>query len=400
MKIKIRVPSWFLSPTVMILGALVLVSAAVSGLRFAKGIGAVSNLSNAYPWGFWISFDIYTGVALGAGAFTMAAVVYIFNLKRFLPLVRPSILTGFLGYSMAVVALLVDLGRPERIWHMLIYQNHHSFLFEIGICVMTYTSVLALEFAPVLLEGFRLQKVAHWLHHWLTLPLVILGVVLSTLHQSSLGSLTLLMPEKLHPLWWTPFLPLLFFVSAVTAGLGMVIVETSLTGRALHRPPETDLLSDVAGWAPYAAGLYLALRFGLWAYEGKLGLLFEAGSFSLLAWAEVILIGFAPIALFARKSVRSSPAVLVAGALSIVLGVVLNRFDTSWLALGGRLFYQPYVPNWMEVSVSVGLVAAGVLAFLYVALHFPLFEEPEAEAAEAETHRVAAPRGLEAVTGD
>ncbi len=375
MKITVRVLPWFRSPAVMVMVALALLSAGVTGLRFASGIGAVSNLSNAYPWGFWISFDIYTGVALGAGAFTMASVVYLLDLSRYRPLVRPAILTGFLGYAMAIAALLVDLGRPERIWHMLIYQNHHSFLFEIGMCVMAYSTILALDFAPVLLEGFRLERMARWMHRWLTLPLVIFGVVLSTLHQSSLGSLALLMPEKLHPLWWTPVIPLLFFISAVTAGMAMVMLEAHITAWSLRRPLEIGLLRDVARWVPYAAGLYLALRFGQLAVERKLGLLLMRDGYGLLAWAELCLIGVVPIALLAWRPVRASPHRLLAGSLSVVLGVVLNRFDVSWLALGGRLFYVPYLPNWMEVFVSVGLVAAGVLAFRYVALHFPLFVE-------------------------
>ncbi len=395
MKITIRVLPWFLSPAVMLMAGLALLAAAVSALRFAGGIGAVSNLSNAYPWGFWISFDIYTGVALGAGAFIMASAVYILDLKHYRPLVRPAILTGFLGYAMAIVALLVDLGRPERIWHMLIYQNHHSFLFEIGICVMTYSSILALEFAPVLMEGFRLEQVAHWMHRLLTLPLVIFGVVLSTLHQSSLGSLSLLMPEKLHTLWWTPILPVLFFVSAVTAGMATVILEAQLSAWALHRAPETRLLRDVARWVPFAAGLYLALRLGQLAFENKLSLLFLGDGYSVLAWVELGLIGLVPLALFTWRTRQASPARLLVGALAVVAGVVLNRFDVSWLILGGRLFPQPYAPSWMEVAVSVGLVAAGVLVFRYVALHFPLFAE------EAEHHHGAGePAELAPASGD
>ncbi len=189
---------WNFRPLVWVLLTLMGVAFVVAMIRFADGIGPVSNLSNAYPWGFWISFDLFTGVAIGSGAFVMAAIVYIFELKEFQPLVRPSVLTGFLGYIMVVIALLVDLGHPERIWYMLIHFNHTSVLLEIGICVMSYLTVLAIEFAPVIFEGLKWEKWAHLLHKYI-MPFVILGVVLSTLHQSSLGSLLLIQPEKLFP---------------------------------------------------------------------------------------------------------------------------------------------------------------------------------------------------------
>jgi Ni/Fe-hydrogenase subunit HybB-like protein len=378
MKIKIRIPDWMLSPGVMTLVFLASTGILISLIRMIVGIGPVSNLSDAYPWGFWISFDIYTGVALGAGAFTMAAVVYIFDIKKFTPLVRPSVLTGFLGYAMVAVALLVDLGRPENIWHMIIYQNHTSFLFEIGICVMTYLTVLLLEFIPVIFEGFRLINIVHFFHKWLTIPLVILGVVLSTLHQSSLGSLTIIMPEKLHPLWWTPFIPILFFVSSVTVGFAMVIVESELSAHAFNRGLEINLLKDVASWIPYGSGLYLFLRFAQMAYEGKLGYLFSSGHYSLLFWMEMLLMGIIPILMFTQKKVRESPNGLLYGAASVVVGLILNRFDVSWIALGGRIFDQSgYVPSILEVLVSVGLVAAAMLVFRYIALHFPLFVNDE-----------------------
>lgn len=257
-------------PVVLILGALVVIGVSVALIRFAFGIGAISNLNNSYPWGLWISLDLLCGVALGAGAFTMAAIVYIFNLKQFRPLLRPSILTGFLGYVMVIIALLVDLGRPERIWHMIIYQNGHSVLLEIGLCVMLYTTVLALEFLPVLLERPNWQKPLRILHS-ITMPLVIFGVVLSTLHQSSLGSLYLIMPAKLHPLWYTPLLPFIFFATAVGVGLGMIIFESSLSSRAFHRGLEIHLLSKLARAIPFVMSFYLLLRFGDLAVEGKLG---------------------------------------------------------------------------------------------------------------------------------
>jgi len=397
MKIKIRIPDWMLSPGVMILVALAGVGILISFVRMVVGIGPVSNLNDAYPWGFWISFDIYTGVALGAGAFIMAAVVYIFDLKKFMPLVRPSLLTGFLGYAMEAVALLVDLGRPENIWHLIVYQNYTSFLFVVGVCVMVYLAVLLLEFLPVIFEGSKLVGVVHFFHKWLILPLVIVGVVLSIVHQSSLGALTIIMPSKLHPLWWTPFIPILFLVSAVVGGFGMVIVESEISARAFKRGIEVNLLKVVASWIPYGSGLYLLLRFGQLTVEGKLGYLFTSGYYSLLFWTEIMLIAIIPIVLFSQKKVRESPNGLLYGSLSVVLGVVLNRFDVSWIALGGRIFDTTgYVPSISEVLVSFGLVAASVLVFRYIALHFPLFVDEE----EFEEQETAYERAHPAKAGD
>jgi Ni/Fe-hydrogenase subunit HybB-like protein len=377
--LRLNIRSLRPTPGVLVLGTLVVVGLAVAMVRFAFGLGAISNLNNSYPWGIWISLDLLCGVALGAGAFTMAAIVYIFNLEQFRPVLRPSILTGFLGYVMVILALLVDLGRPERIWHMLIYQNGHSVLLEIGLCVMLYTTVLALEFAPVLLERFRLEKPIHILHT-ITLPLVILGVVLSTLHQSSLGSLYLIMPEKLNPLWYSPLLPVFFFLSAVAVGLAMVIFESWVSSRAFHRGLELHLLSRLAQAIPYVVGFYLLLKFGDLAVEGKLSLLLQGGLIGILFWLELLAGAVVPMVLFSLRVVRQSQKGLLIGALFVIGGLILNRFDVSLLALH-HLGGQSYVPNWGEFAISFGIISAGILAFGAVAKFFPLFENAETDGA-------------------
>src|SRR5512141_838204 len=192
-----------IGPVPAVLLALMATGAVVAVIRFTYGIGAISNLSNTYPWGFWISFDIFTGIAISSGAFLLAAAVYILDLKQFRPLLIPSLLTALLGYVMEVLALMVDLGRPERIWHMLIYQNFTSNMLVVGLCVMIYLGILAVEFAPVVFEGLKQQKFAAFTRR-LILPAVIIGVVISTIHQASLGSLVLIQSAKLHPLCWTP----------------------------------------------------------------------------------------------------------------------------------------------------------------------------------------------------
>jgi len=360
------------SPIVLVLGALVVTGVVVGLIRFASGIGAISNLSNSTSWGLWISLDLLCGVALGAGAFTMAAIVYILDLKEFRPILRPAILTGFLGYLMVITALLVDLGRPERIWHMLIYQNGHSVLLEVGLCVMLYTTVLAIEFLPVLFERTTWQKPLRILHT-ITLPLVIAGVVLSTLHQSSLGSLYLIMPGTLHPLWYSPLLPVYFFLTAVAVGLAMVIFESWASARAFHRGLEIHLLGKLARAIPFVLGLYLVVRGADLAASGELALLVPRDVPAALFWLEVIVGAAIPIALFSRRSVRESPKGLLVGAVFVIAGLILNRFNVGLLAqspVGG----QGYLPSLGEFAISFGIISAGILAFAFVATYFPLFE--------------------------
>jgi Ni/Fe-hydrogenase subunit HybB-like protein len=371
-------------PLVWVLLALMGVAFVVAMIRFANGIGPVSNLSNAYPWGFWISFDLFTGVAIGSGAFVMAAIVYIFELKEFQPLVRPSVLTGFLGYIMVVVALLVDLGHPERIWYMMIHWNHTSVLLEIGICVMSYLTVLAIEFAPVIFEGLKWEKWAHLLHKYI-MPFVILGVVLSTLHQSSLGSLLLIQPTKLFPLWWTPILPIEFFISAVAIGMAMVILESSLSSRYFKRGLELDLLAKLSRAIPIVLGIYLLVKFVEIFIAGDAHYLFTSGLMSILFWTEIIVGSIIPMILFSIKRIRQSANGILVSAIILLVGMIFNRFNVSWFAvkhpdpitylptfMGNHVIYWPSLP---EVSVSIGIFAAGILAFGLAAKYLPLFED-------------------------
>ena len=379
-----------LSPLVWILLAFTGIAFVIAMLRYANGIGAISDLSNSYPWGFWISFDLFTGVAISSGGFLMAGTVYILELKQFKPLLRPSILTAFLGYIMVVIALLVDLGHPERIWYMMIHMNPTSVLLEIGICVMTYLTVLAIEFAPVVFEGIKWQKFAHFIHRFI-MPFVILGVVLSTLHQSSLGSLLLIQPAKLYPLWWTPILPILFFISAISIGLSMIILESTLSALYFHRGLETHLLEKVARVIPIVLAVYALVRFGQLAIAGDLQHLFTSGLMSMLFWAEIIIGVITPMLLFSIKRVRQSGKGLLAGAIILLFGMVLNRFDVSWFAVRhpDPLTYLPtfmsnvhYFPTLPEVLLSIGIFSAGILAFGLAVKYLPVFEgeEPQAPA--------------------
>jgi Ni/Fe-hydrogenase subunit HybB-like protein len=354
-------------------GVLFLLFLYVTFMRFTQGLGATTHLSDRFPWGVWIGFDILCGVGLAAGAFTLMATVHIFHIKRFEPIVRPTLLTGYLGYMFVCVALLYDLGQPWRIWHAMVYWNERSVMFEVAWCVMLYTTVLTLEFSHIVFERLRWEFMLK-IMHFLNTPLVILGVLLSTLHQSSLGTMYLIVPEKLHPFWYTPALPLLFYISAIGAGLGMVIVESYLSGRTFGRELEMDLLEPLGRVMMVVLGIFGVLRLDLLFHAGMLGQVFapvyESRMFLLEFGTGVVL----PIALLAIPRVRQSKTGLVVGALFAVLGFILYRLNVSITGLE-RASGTHYVPSWMEMTVSVGLVAIGFAAFAIAVRYLPIFPE-------------------------
>lgn len=344
-------------------------------LRFTKGLGAVSNLSDAYPWGLWIGFDVLCGVGLAAGGFTITAVVYLFHLKRFRPIVRPAIMTAFLGYLLVCAGLMVDLGRPWNIWHPLVMWNPHSVMFEIAWCVMLYTTVLGLEFSGMVFEKLGWERAVR-IQHMITLPLVILGVILSTLHQSSLGSLYLIVPHKLYPLWYTELLPAIFWMSAVCVGLAMVIVESRLSARAMGRELELPILRDIGRALMGALGVLMVLRVRDLFARGVVGLAFEPGYEAWLFQLEVVIGMILPFVLLAVPRIRRSERGLYAASLLTVLGFITHRLNVSITGLdraqGGR--YLPAVP---EIMITLMLIAIGFAVFTIAAKHLPVYAEPE-----------------------
>ncbi len=246
-RIVIQKPA--LTPFNVVAGIIVVVGLVITVIRFTQGLGATTNLSDYNPWGIWIGFDLLVGVALAAGGYVTSAACYIFGLKRFHSAVRPAILTGFLGYALVVLALHYDVGRPWRLPYPFIVQSGTtSLLFEVAACVALYLTVLFIEFTPAALEWLGLKR-ARGIVVKLTLVLTIFGVVLSTLHQSSLGALFLIAPSKLHPLWYSPYLALYFFVSSIVAGLSMVIFEGSLAHKHFHDKMDAEHLREADGVA-------------------------------------------------------------------------------------------------------------------------------------------------------
>lgn len=357
-----------------VLWFLVGIGVTVAAVRYLRGLGATTALTDATPWGLWIGFDVLSGVALAAGGFVLAATVYVFHLDRYHALVRPAVLTAFLGYVAVALGLMVDLGRPWNIWRPILHWQTDSPLFEVAWCVMLYLTVLLLEFLPVVFEGLRMNRAYRFMRR-LTLPLVIAGIGLSTLHQSSLGTLFLLARDRMHPLWYTPILPLLFFVSAVGLGLMMVISESRLSSWVFRREGEWPLLGGLTRAAVAVLGLYLVLRVGDLALRRELGLVLAPSWMTFLFWAEIGLSVLLPMAFFSFPGLRGRPWAITVGAASGVIGFVFHRVNV------GGLSHVPftgegYLPALTEVTVSVGLVAAMALIFLFFVERFPVWEEP------------------------
>jgi Ni/Fe-hydrogenase subunit HybB-like protein len=357
-------------------------------VRFTQGLGRSTNLSDQFPWGIWIGFDVLCGVMLAAGGFTLTAAVHIFNIRRLHAIVRPTILTAFLGYVLVCVALMFDLGRPYNIWHPLIMRNPHSVMFEVAYCVMLYTTVLSLEFLPIVLERFNLQKPLK-LFRGLLVPLVIGGVILSTLHQSSLGTLYLIMPEKLHPFWYSPLLPVFFFISAIAVGLAMTIFESSMSARHFGRQLELPILQELGRVLFVVLCVYGILRFEDLLHRGALKLALQPGYEMYLFWLEIALSLIAPLVLLSQRKVRATAGGLYVAAVLVVLGFVTNRLNVSITGMESSAGVH-YVPKWTEIAITGAIVAAGFALFGLAAKYLPIFP---AEAENEATEKAEAPVG-------
>ncbi len=349
-------------------------------LRFTKGLGAVTNLSDKFPWGLWIGFDVLCGVGLAAGGFVVAAAVYIFNLEEYKSILPSAILTAFLGYLLVIFALLYDLGKPWNIWHPIIMWNPESVMFEVAWCVMLYTAVLALEFSPLLFQKLRLEKPRKIIKN-ITIPLVVAGVILSTLHQSSLGSLYLIVPEKLYPIWYSSNLPYLFFLSAVAVGPAMVTIESYLSSRAFKREIELHILSKLAKVTAVALMVYFVLKVEDIVNYKLFPYIFSLNYEAIMFWLEFILGVIIPIVLLINPKIRASKKGLFVAQFITVLGFILNRLNVSVTALESYT-QAGYFPKWTEISITLFLVALGFAAFRFIAKNLPVFP-PEVEERKA-----------------
>jgi Ni/Fe-hydrogenase subunit HybB-like protein len=369
-----KVEKWYpgagkMTPLRVILYVILALGIISGAVRLFLGLGATTNLSDAYPWGLWISFDILSGVALAAGGFTMAAAIYIFNLKKFEPLLRPAKLSAFIGYLIFIVGLFFDLGQPWRIWHPMVMWNPNSVLFEVSWCVMLYTTVLGLDIFIMALERWKKHAWVGFFRN-IYLVLVVAGVILSTLHQSSLGALYLLLPEKMSTLWASRAIGPLFFTSAVIGGMSVVILESLISAWAYRRQAEVKLL------ASFSKGLGLVL---LVYFAMKVTDLYARGApvwvddvphffFYLEIFGTVAL----PALLLTFSEVRNSIKGLYWAAGLSAFGVVLNRFNVSLTSYGGYRQFT-YFPSFIEIILTLSLVAAGILIFDWGTRYLPVY---------------------------
>jgi Ni/Fe-hydrogenase subunit HybB-like protein len=367
--------------------------------RMFFSIGNATNLDNQYPWGIWISIDVASGVALAAGGFTTAALAEIFHQDKYHEITRPALLTALLGYTFVVIGLLADLGRYYSVWHPMLPSmwQGNSVLFEVGMCVMVYLSVLYIEFLPMVVERFKgkvnlpkglsafnrlseafLNIADKNLRKFLFL-FIIAGVVLSCLHQSSLGTLMLIAPTKMHRLWYTPISPLLFLLSAIAVGYPMVIFESLLASRSFKLKPEMDVLSSLARYIPVFLGLYLGVKLVDLTIRDAWLLLFEGSLASLMFILELVGGVLIPMMMFANRKIRQSVSGLFIGAVLVVLGVVINRVDVFLVAYKPLYATKTYFPSIFEFAVTIGLICLLVLIYRAIVMIFPVITVHHAE---------------------
>lgn len=369
------------TPFTVVSGIILVIGLILTVLRFTGGLAAVTNLSDYNPWGIWIGFDLLVGVALAAGGYVTSAAVYIFGLKKYHSAVRPAILTGFLGYALVVLALHYDVGRPWRLpYPFIVQQGTTSLLFEVGACVALYLTVLFIEFSPVAMEWLGLKR-ARNLVVKLTLLLTIFGVVLSTLHQSSLGALFLIAPSKLHPLWYSAYLPVYFFVSSIIAGLSMVIFESTLSYRYFKDNMDPEHLAEkdtVALGFGKAAAFVLAGYFIIKVIGIAVDNNWRYLSTGYGTWYLIELLGFVALPCFLYAvGVRDKNLALIKWTAALtVFGIVINRFNVSMVAFNYHLpASERYFPSWMEIGISLFIVTIGVVVFRFIVTRMPVLYE-------------------------
>lgn len=360
--------------TTVVCAILALIAAFLLAKRMVLGLGSVTNLNNGYPWGIWIAYDVVIGTAFACGGYAMALVCYILNKGEYHPLVRPALLASCFGYTLGGISIVFDLGRWWNAWHILVpqYMQTNSVMFEVALCVMSYILVLWIEFAPAILTKF------HLINHRKTLDKVLfvfvaLGCLLPTMHQSSLGTLLVVLGYQIHPLWQTPLLPLLFLCSAICMGFSIVVFEAVLGSAGFKRSIKHEMpqLAKIARIVQGFMVVYLALRFGDLIIRGELGSIFNSGLRSLMFLIEIVLFA-TPIVLFSRERNRRTRQGLFVGAVAMLLGGALYRLDAFLVAYDTGPGWH-YFPSVSELMVTFGIIAAEVLLYIVFVRKLPVF---------------------------
>jgi Ni/Fe-hydrogenase subunit HybB-like protein len=342
--------------------------------RFFLGFHQSTNLADAQPWGLWVGLGTLCGVGISAGGFAIAAAVYLLGFERYRQVVRAAVLLSFLGYLSVIVGMMYELGLPWRIWHPLVMWNRRSVLFEVSWCVMLYTTVLALEFSPSLVERIpwvRLRKLYLKWHHHILIGLVMVGAILSSLHQSFLGGLYLLAKGKLDPLWYSQYLPTLFYLSAVPAGLAATIMAVFLCNRSLNARVDYDVLAEMSQIIAPLLYVYAVLRGVDLFTHGGASYLWLWREETLLFWLEIGLFVIAPVFLLSQPKVRHSPQALYFTCALVVMGFMANRLNVSITAFQASSGLY-YVPKWTEFALTLATITAAVVAFYYAVLYLEI----------------------------
>ncbi len=352
------------------------------GWRYLAGLGPTTGLNDAYPWGVWIAFDVVTGTALACGGYAVALLCYVFNKGKYHPLVRPALLTSALGYSLAGFAIAVDVGRYWQLWKIPIFfklWNLNSALLEVALCVMAYIVVLWIELSPAFMEKWSegpdgllksISKVGRPVLNKVLIWFIALGLLLPTMHQSSLGSVMMLAHEKLNPLWMTGMLPLLFLISCLGMGYAMVVIESTLSSRAFGSQRETGMLASLSGVMVPVLAVFLLLRIGDVVFRGQLSLALSLGRITIMFWLELLLFAI-PMIMLASRARRARASVQFNAALMMIAAGVLYRFDTYLVA------YNPgpgwsYFPSLPEVVISLGIISLEIMLYIYIVKRYPI----------------------------
>jgi len=350
---------------------LTVIGVGLSIYRMFVGLGPTTNMSDHYPWGIWITVDLFLIPVAGA-AFTISLISYFFRRGVFHSVIRPAVLAGFLGYSVVGLLLFLDIGRWHQFYNIFVpgLINIHSFLEEISLCVTLYSLILIIEVAPIILERWNITTPIKWIERSIFI-LAGAGIVLSTLHQSSLGSMFLIMPYKLHPLWWTPALPVLFFLQATYTGLGTTAIAINIIWRVKGLPMNKELFRRIGQAMGLNLALYLAIKAGDWMGAGEVPLLLRPDAFGVLAWLEIGLGVIIPMAILFSKFIGHSAGPFWAGVFALI-GTFINRLIITWIGLA-----EPspvvYNPHWMEIMITIGLIAGGFLVYRLIMRYFNLF---------------------------
>jgi len=387
----------YFTPGMLVVTAIAAVGVGAWLFRMLFGLGAATNLNNAYPWGIWIGIDVATGVALAAGGFTTAFLAHILHRERYHPLVRPALLTAMLGYTFVALGVATDLGRFWAMWHVMLppFWQPNSVLFEVAICVMCYLSVLYIEFLPAACEHFigrvnlpgrfaalnqpvdrALRLADKTLGRFMTI-FIMAGIMLSCMHQSSLGTLMVITYGKLDALWHTPALPLLFLLSAFAVGYPMVIFESIIAHRSFGLPGERDLLAELGRFIPFTLGLYLTVKIADLALRGQLPRLLVGDYYTQMFTIEVCFGVLIPILIFSSRRLREKTRWQFTGAALVVLGVAFNRLNVFLFAYSPLERGAMYHPSATEIAVTLGAIALTVMIYRFIALNLPVIEQLE-----------------------